>query len=189
MRETYVVTAPTEEPLSLDQVKNHLRVDVGEDDVWLMGAIRAARERAEAVTGRALVTRTVEVTRDGWPAGPVWVLPHPPLQSVTSIKYTDVAGVEATFDAANYLVDARSTPGRIVLKTAAGWPSAVLREVNGVVVRYVAGYGLRGAVPREIVEGMLLAVGEMYENRENAPGAGVGVAERMWLKHRVFFSW
>lgn len=189
MRETYVVTAPTEEPLSLDQVKNHLRVDVGEDDVWLMGAIRAARERAEAVTGRALVTRTVEVTRDNWPAGPVWILPQPPLQSVTSIKYTTAAGVEATFDAGNYLVDTRSTPGRVVLKTAASWPSAVLREVNGVVVRYVAGYGLRGAVPREIVEGMLLAVGEMYENRENAPGAGVGVAERMWLKYRVFLNW
>lgn len=189
MREPYVVTAPTEEPLSLDQVKNHLRVDVGEDDVWLMGAIRAARERAEAVTGRALVTRTLEVTRDGWPAGAVWVLPCPPLQSVTSIKYTNLAGVEATFDSSNYLVDTRSTPGRVVLKTASGWPSAALREINGVVVRFVAGYGLRGAVPREIIEGMLLAVGEMYENRENAPGAGVGVAERMWLKHRVFFSW
>ena len=195
MREIYVVTGPAEEPVSVEEAKTHLRIDQGDEDVWLDTAVRAVRERVERVTGRTLVTQTLEVTGDGWPAGPVLVLPRPPLVSVVSIKYTDAAGVEATLASDDYYVDTRSTPGRVVLKAGKSWPGTALREANGVGVRFVAGYGAtRAAVPAEIRAGMLLALGELYENRENtAPPGGLSTipnaAERMWLKYRVWEAW
>jgi uncharacterized phiE125 gp8 family phage protein len=183
-----VVTAPTSEPLDVDEAKTHLRVDHNDDDVWIDDAIRVARERLEHVTGRALLTQTLEAAWDAWP-GTTFTLPRPPLVSVTSIKYTDRNGVEATVSSGDYLVDTRSEPGRVALKTNKSWPAVELQEVNGVVVRYVAGW-TAGTLPREMRQAMLLWIGDMYENRENSITGTIittipSAAERLILKHRI----
>ncbi len=186
-----VVTGPTKEPLSIEDAKEHLRIDQHDEDVWLLDAIKATRQRAEGMLGRALVTQTLEVALSGWPGGRVIELPRPPLVSVTSVKYFDVNDVEATLAASNYYVDTRTTPGRLVLKSTSSWPGTALREVNGVIIRYVAGYGDAAEdVPAEIRAALKLWLGEMYEVRENSAAGGLvtvpAAGEKLLLKYRVF---
>lgn len=185
------VTGPAREPLSIEDAKEHLRIDQNDEDVWLLDAIKAVRQRAEGMLGRALISQTLEVALSGWPATRVIALPRPPLVSVTSVKYFNEADAEATLAASNYIVDTRTTPGRLVLKSTMSWPATVLREVNGVIIRYVAGYGeLASDVPPEIRAALKLWLGEMYENRENSAAGGLvtvpNAAEKLLLKWRVF---
>lgn len=172
-----LITAPAAEPVSASEAKAHMRVDTSADDTYIGTLITVARQNVEAHLRRALISQTWELVLDGFPAGMVR-LPKPPLASVTSIKYTDVDGVEATFSSAKYLVDTDSEPGRVVLKTGQTWPAVTLQEASAVRVRYVAGYGAAGsAVPQAIRQAILLVIGSLYENREDvlvAQGVSIG---------------
>ena len=185
-----LVTGPAAEPVTVEEARAHLRVDSTDEDAWINAAIVAVRQRAEAFLNRALVTQTWELWLDEWP-GRVLELPLPPLVSVTHVKWYDRDGVEATVSSGDYVVDAVGTPGRVALKSASAWPAGELREVNGVVVRFVAGYGASGRqVPAEIKWGMLLVIGDRYENRENTTQAGALLAiptpaEMLWTPWRV----
>lgn len=164
-----LITPPTVEPVSLAEAKAHLRVDISDDDTLISSLITTARSHLEdSFRPKAvMINQTWEYIADGWPASDTLELRPRPLQSVTSIKYTDAAGVETTFSSANYLVDTYSRIGRVRLKTASSWPSVTLRELNGLAVRFVAGYGAAGsAVPIQLRQAILLYVGHWYENRE-----------------------
>lgn len=167
-----LVTGPAIEPVSVAEAKAHLRVDADTDDALITALVAAARQHAEAVTRRALITQTWELVLDGWPSGGEIALPLPPLQSVTSIAYTDADAGEHVLDAGDYLVDTAAEPGRIV-RTAAGWPSVSLQEAAAIRVRFVAGYGDAAAdVDEAIRQAILLLVGHWYENREAVVGTG-----------------
>ena len=188
-----LITAPATEPVSTSEAKSHLRVDTTADDTLIGTLITAARQHVENHLRRALITQTWELVMDAFPAGDVIRLPRPPLVSVTSIKYTDVAGSESTFSSAAYVVDTDSTKGRVVLKSGESWPSDTLAAANGVRVRYVAGYGAASAVPHPIRQAVLLLIGTLYENRESVLVAqGVTVAqlpfgvEALLMPYRIF---
>ena len=159
-----LVTGPTEEPITLAEAKAHLRQTEADEDSLIDDLILQAREWTESATERVWVTQTWDVFLDEFPDGDLGI-PHPPLQSVTSVKYTDVDAVTATFDASNYYVDTVMEPGRIVLNSGASWPSVTLRPANGVEVRFVAGYGLAVAVPQRAKGLMHLLVEHWYVNR------------------------
>ena len=188
-----LITAPATEPVTSSEAKSHLRVDTTADDTLIGTLITAARQHVENHLRRALITQTWELVMDAFPAGDVIRLPRPPLVSVTSIKYTDVAGSESTFSSAAYVVDTDSTKGRVVLKSGESWPSDTLAAANGVRVRYVAGYGSAAAVPNPIRQAILLLIGTLYENRESVLVAqGVTVAqlpfgvEALLMPYRIF---
>ena len=164
-----ISSGPTVEPVSLAEAKAHCRVDVSDDDTLLGNLIKAARTHVETVCRprRALVNETWLWVADAWPASDTIELGVAPLSSVTSVKYTNDAGVEATLAATNYLVDTYSEPGRLRLKSTASWPSVTLRELNGLIVTFVAGYGAAASnVPEPFRQAMLLLIGHWYENRE-----------------------
>lgn len=165
-----LVTPPAKEPLEIGEVLNHLRVDGLEEANLITALIGVAREYAETFTGRALITQTWDLTLDCWPYGVTIELPRPPLQSVTSIKYLDIEGVEATVDSGSvYLVDTTNRPGRIRLRLGQSWPADTLREMAAITVRFVAGYGDDpDDVPQMIRQAMLLMIGDLYENRETS---------------------
>jgi len=162
-----LVTAPAVEPVTLAEAKAHLRVDISNDDALITAQIVAARNMAEAITHRAFVTQTWDLYLDSWPSRALQ-LPFPPLQSVTSVKYYSDSAAEQTLTGSNYQVDIASEPGRLILISGSSWPGDSLRDANGVIVRFVAGYGLAAAVPQIFKQAILLIVGQFYENRENA---------------------
>jgi len=160
----YQSTAPTEEPVSLEEAKDHLRVSTDTEDATIEAAIVAAREYCEAVTRRQFVTATYKLTLDSWPS--VIRPPRPPLVSVTSIGYTDTNGDAQTFSSSNYTVDTYSEPGRIALAYGQSWPDVQSGIIAPITVTYVAGYGAATAVPRSIKAAMLLCIADLYEHRE-----------------------
>lgn len=178
MTESWNILTPSAyEPVSLDDAKTHCRITGSADDALLAIYIAAARKHVEDVSWRTLMPSIQTLTLDEWPDGNTIKLPHPPLQSVTHVKYTDSAGTVATLSSGSYVVDASSTPGRIRLKTGYSWPSVILREAGGIVVTYLAGVynavadsgnvtTVRAAVPRTHIAAMLLIIGHLYENRE-----------------------
>ena len=159
-------TPPTEEPVTLAEIKDHLHISSTAEDSLLTLYAQMAREAVEGECWRALMPQTWDLYLPGWPAGGVIEIPRPPLQSVTSIKYTDDEGAVHTFAASNYRVDTASEPGRVVLAPDASWPSDTLDSSNPVVVRFVAGYADASAVPGMAKAAILLQIGEIYANRE-----------------------
>jgi uncharacterized phiE125 gp8 family phage protein len=137
------------------------------EDNLLSVLITAAREYCEGYTGRALATQTIEAYLDEFPCGDCIELPRPPLQSVTSVKYTDSAGTETTMTVTTqYLVDADSDVGRIVLPYGVSWPSFTEYPVNPIKIKYVCGYYASNLIPKSIKQAMLLLIGHWYANRE-----------------------
>ncbi len=134
------ITPPDAEPVSVDDVKLSARVDAETfDDQLALLLIPAIRAEAEHRLGRRLITQTVELVLDAFPAGEI-DLRLPSVQSVTSIKYMDTAGAEQTVINTDYSLDTAASPGRVLLDTDATWP-ATADVPNAVRVRYVVGYG------------------------------------------------
>lgn len=161
-----LITAPAVEPVALQEAKDFLRVDGTDFDTLLTALIKAAREYCEAFQNRAYVTQTWQLTMDSFSALPL-SLPKPPLQSVSSVKYTDQNGVETAFAPADYLVDAVSEPGRLAFAYGKSWPSVTLQPVNGVKIEYVAGYGAAEAVPEAVKTAMKLWIAHRFENPDS----------------------
>ena len=161
-----VDTAPTVEPLSTAAAKRHLNVTSSDHDTLIDEYVTAARDIFQDVTHRALLTQTIEYSFECWPSGRVLELPRPPLQSVTSVTYTDTDGNSQTLATTEYAVDTRAVVGRIVLGKDKTWPS--LDEIaNAVIVKYVAGYGDAATdVPHTILQAIRFLVAQFYEIRE-----------------------
>jgi len=164
----YVVTsAPATEPLTLDEAKAHLRVDHSDEDDLITSIIAAARVTVENYLQQKLITQTVVEYFDEFPADGI-VLTFWPVQSVTSITYTDTDGDTQTWDAAEYKVDIYGVfgggPARITEAYSETLPTT-RDETNAVAVTYDAGYGAASAVPAPIKAAMRLLIAEMYEYR------------------------
>lgn len=157
---------PAVEPISLAEAKSHLRVTFADEDAAIAGMIVAARQWIEEQTYRQLVTATWDLVLDEFPSGDDKILvPRAPLQTVSAITYTDMAGDQQTLDPTLYVVSNSRQPG--VIRPAYGqvWPTA-LDTPDAVTVRFVAGYGNAGQVPELLRAAIKLLVGQMYEIRE-----------------------
>ena len=175
------ITAPQVEPITLTDVENQVcRGGIGSlsDEAAIIDIyIRSIRQRAEAVTRRALITRQMELVLDGFPLGRgAMTLPLPPLQSVDAITYVDANGATQTLDPLAYRVIAEMSPtcppGYIVPAYSLSWPMA-LNDVATVRIQFTCGYGpladgQSDNVPEAIKNWMLLNVAFLYENRESA---------------------
>lgn len=163
-----LVTPPAAEPVSLPEAKAHLRVDITDDDALISALITAAREYCEGFQNRAYITQTWQLWLDSWPEGSEIRIPRPPLQAVNSVKYYGADNTEYVLPPADYIVDNKSEPGRIVLACGKSWPGVTLRPANAICVEFVAGYGAPADVPQRVKQAILLLVGHWYETREIA---------------------
>ena len=160
--------APAVEPLSTADVKAHLRVDVADDDVLIDMLIAASRQYCEQATGRSLVTQKWALVMDGFYAagGPAVMLEHGPVQSIDSVVYTDMGGVQQSMPATDYVADLSGMLARITPRFGKVWP-ITLPQMASVVINFTAGYGVAAAVPEGLKSWMKLRIGSLYKNRES----------------------
>lgn len=178
-----VVSYATEEQVSLEQAQQHLRLDLygsppsHPDDSLIENVyLPAARAYCEVISGRAFVPQTYELGIGAFPRPFVAysrggiALPIGPVTSVTSITYTDSAGVEQTLAASAYTVDPYTEPGYCYPVANTYWPDT-LDVPNAVKVRFQAGYDLPSSSPQDnpfppqYRAAVLLMLAHYYENR------------------------
>jgi uncharacterized phiE125 gp8 family phage protein len=167
-----VVSAPTAEPLTLDEGKAQLNmVDEDHDDELIDAMLVAVREAVEDRTRSFLMERPVELRLSGFPCGPIYLPKVPkgdgiPPVSVSSITYTDTAGDTQTWSASSYTVDLYSSPPSIVPVYDTPYPST--RDVpNAVVVSYTVGFGSADDIPFKVKAAMKVMLADLYKDRES----------------------
>lgn len=166
--ETILMTAPATEPVSLSEIKRHVRIheDDIDEDLYLSNLISVAREQVESITWRKLITQTWYAYLPDWPCGDYIELPFGSLQSVTTVKYTDVDGDESTWSSAEYIVGTDYQKGRVTLADGYTWPNETLYPSNPIEVEFVCGYGAASDVPYPLRHAIKIMVSELFENRE-----------------------
>lgn len=180
-------SAPATLPVTLAEARAQLRLDASgspaehPDDDYVTRLLNAATARLDGKDGllsRCLITQTWDYTIDEFPAERSILLPLGPLQSVSSITYTDTDGVTQTFSSSSYVVDDKSERGWVVLASGEAWPSTY-DVINAVTIRFIAGYGDAASdVPEEIRHAILLMVAQWYEHRKTVH-VGQGTVEEL----------
>lgn len=183
-----IVTPPASEPLTLAEVKEFLRVDHSDDDATLAIFITAARQLCESYTRMALLPTTFEEYFDDFPQYTGTFkdeirLSRSPVSAVTYVKYIDGNETTITANAADYKIDTISRPARISPDN--GW-FGTYETINAVFVRYVAGFADAASVPAPLKHGMMLVIGDMYENRTDSVKRLPTASEYLWNPYRVF---
>lgn len=176
-----IVTQPVCEPVSLDLMKQHLRVDIDDDDILITAYMQAAREWCESYTNRSFIKKTYEMRlawlplfdyrqqgyvsgnapNPGWYNG-LWVadslkikLLRPNLIPGSSqIVYADLNGDEQTMNAVtDYQEGAYSEPAILTTLSGLFWPWTQYNNPNAVIITYDAGMGDEEAIQAAIGEG------------------------------------
>lgn len=184
------ITAPNALPVSLAEIKAHLRVDTSDEDADITAKINAAVEAVEHITGRALMTQSWLLSLDAFPRA--LELTRVPVASVASIEWDDSAGAPQTLSPSLYALDNADEYdiARVVPAFGKSWPAA-LAFMNSVRVTFVAGYPDAASVPDSIKSWIKLHVGTAYENRETetidrGQVLTLGFADRLLDRYRVW---
>ncbi len=152
-----VHTKPVEDPITIEEAMEFLRIDSDVESNLLGTLIKAATRHAEEFMRRSIVERTYELVLDT-PAMEIY-LPRPPLLVLSSITTYDETGLAVVVPLTDVMVTSGDRPKLTFLTLP------TTRSVNGIVIEYTAGYGGAEDVPEEIKLGIKYIVGEFFENR------------------------
>jgi len=161
---------PVSEPVSLDDMKNWLRLDSGftGDDQDITDLIQAAREHAETLTGRALAQRTFRQVLDSMPyytdtiqsqlayppsyyslprySTTLWnysqmiKLAYPPCISVSQMRYVDSNGNAQVLEQDTDFILDRQTEPARIFPMPGQYWPANLYVANALEIDFTAGY-------------------------------------------------
>lgn len=157
--------APVEEPLSLLEVKEFLRVLDDDSDALINSLIIAVREHIENVTNRQLEVATFEIIASDF----ISKLPKGTINSVLKIEYMDDNGVYKILDSSSYYLYERNGVGYISYSEI----PTISDHKQAVKISFTCGYDV---VPESIKQYMKVKISTLYENREQFV-IGVSIAD------------
>lgn len=164
-----VIMPPTGTLLSVADGVAHIQGDSDDADLAAkVGAwIAAATALIQTRTSSKLLTQTVRLCRAEF--DDCMPIPVGPIQSITSITYIDANGMQQTLDPSFYfLAGAGTLAPRIVRAPLQTWPTTRIDHPEAVTLTAVAGYGdTADTVPPELIQAILLLVGDWDANRED----------------------
>ena len=175
---SYIVTVPPAElAVSLQDVKDALKIDGTADDDFITLLIESATTYAEQVTGRWFIKRTCETYRDhspskwGYSEGyyhslPSWKIRRSPLDSVDSIEYIS-EGVYTELDSANYYHTTELAYSHILAEPdTSGFPHININRMQMWRITFIAGMADdESGVPAWAKTAIMMHVVAMYHNR------------------------
>ena len=161
---TALVTPAAVSPVSLDDMKEHLRVDGADENALIQAYINACASSlgSEGELGQALTTETWDESFKN-PPKDVY-LSVLPARSIVSVTYYDRDNVQQTATLSDFTL---YSSDRWAFVRSDNWPGTYDRP-DAITIRYTAGFGDDAAdVPLEVVQAVKLIVAHWYQNREN----------------------
>jgi uncharacterized phiE125 gp8 family phage protein len=166
------ITPPALEPLTLAELKAHLRIDTSDEDTLLASLLAAARQMIEQASGRRLLSQGWRLVLDAWPPGGLVHLPVSPVLAVTAIRVFAADGGATLLAPATWQLDTASDPARLNVPS----PPAPGRRLAGIEIDLTAGYGTAAnAVPEPLRHGVRLLAARFYEERGDGPSRDLPV--------------
>lgn len=158
-----LVTPPASEPIDLATAKSHLEVVGTSKNADITSLITVARRNIERYLKRAMITQTWKVYYDCF--NEEMILPFPPVQTLTHVKYYNTSGTLTTLASSNYFFDQFSEPARVIRGYDVTWPDLQEKKPNAVEIQFVCGYGDASDIPEDIIHAMKLLIEDYYDNR------------------------
>ena len=160
-----LLTGPAAEPLELDDLKAHLRLDGEDEDQYLASLITTSRLHVEAAMGLALITQRWLWQADRWPPGGCVELPIRPVQAIEQVSVMTAGASEDVIGAGDYEADIAGGVARLVAASGS-LPQPGVR-LGGARITFRAGFGDgAGDVPDQIRHALKLLAAHWYEVRD-----------------------
>jgi uncharacterized phiE125 gp8 family phage protein len=154
---------PGPEPVTPEQVRQHLRVDEDQETYDYLGQLtRTAREWVENRTWLGLVVQDWYVYAPTFDPRGIELGPSP-VTEVLSVQYYDLNGDLETVPPGDYWVDIVSEPARIIPRDI--WPETEKGNPAAVRILYRAGM-TETQVPEQLKHAIKILCGHWYEHRE-----------------------
>lgn len=165
-----LLTPPDGEPITLDQAKAHLRVEIEfeDDDDYITSLIKVCRQEIEIESDNIF-------KRQGWLLSvdhfctPEFLLRKHPVTDVDSIQYIDADGARQTLSPDLYQIDLTPLYARVWPAYSTSWPSIRSGTLNTVEIRFTAGHeDTAQGIPETLIHALKMRIAEKYERREDA---------------------
>lgn len=159
---TTVIAPPDGEPVALSAAKDFLRIGHDGEDTLVASLIASARARLEAELDIALVTRTVLLELDAWPAALTQrgVLLKPgPVTALAEVSVVDPAGVREVITPRFML-----SGGRLCLRPWSFLPAVA--PGGSVDVQFETGFGVATSVPDDLQLAVKMLAAQGYRLRD-----------------------
>jgi len=157
------LTFPTELPVSLDLVKQQLRITDTSEDEFLTLLVNAAREFFQTMTGRILITTEFETFRSFFEQS--IELRRSKLVDLIAFQYLDIEDILITMPDIFY-VNKEAVYSRIIIPDISLFPNDKADNIQSVRVDFTAGFGTTSDdIPFDIQMALLNHVAQMYANR------------------------
>lgn len=167
-----IITPPAVRPVTLEQIKQHLRLDTNDEDDLLNSYCDAATEFIESHISKFLIKRNVRQFVDEIPQSNELLLEAEPVSEVTLVRGYTVNGEPHDFSSNEYKFLQYDSPPRLSFE---GTNSSSL-SANGIEIDMVAGYGDSGTdIPQNVIRALFVLIAHWYEHRgTNAAGETFG---------------
>ncbi len=168
---TVQTSAPTVEPITLEEAKAHLRIDTADEDGLIQSLILTSRLHIEVALGLTLIEQSWSCFFDRWSnqitnTERVLDLPLSPVRSVDAIRVYADDGTFLNLPVSGFNFDFVSRHPRLVAKPGTLTPEPG-RRLNGIEIAMTCGFGaLHSDVPAPIRQALLLLVAHWYEHRD-----------------------
>lgn len=200
-----VVTGPEQEPISLEDMKTHLREYAGTSrDEEITELIQAAREWIEEYTGQVCFDQTIRLSidwNDTWldanesvseiddSSVPAIYLRRAPILEIVSVNTVDADGAETTIATSEYELRAAASKWPYLVPTSSGtWQESNLRITFRAGFADTTGSPQDDAsvVPARFKQAMKLYASGVYDRDEHSSEAAMHLAKT--LKAQVGFA-
>lgn len=158
-----LLSPPAAEPVTLAEIKDHMRVSAADEDALITGMLIAAVRAVEARGRLALMPQVWRLTLDAVPDETIF-LPLAPVASVDAVNVIGADGAPQLVDPSLYEA-AYGSPGR--LRPAGPWPTPG-PVIDAVQIDFSAGYPDAASVPEPLKQAVKLLAAHFFETREAA---------------------
>ena len=157
-----LITPPAALPVTLAELKSHLRFEADDEDGYLGDLLAAATAHVEVETGRCLLSQTWRVYLDSWPDECRFELPVSPARAIAEARVYDADGTPAMLAPGDWTLDGVSDPPRLHLAA----PADPETPMNGIEIDVEAGYGDAATdVPDTLRRAVMVLAAHWFEHR------------------------